>query len=150
MISCILLAAGESARFGSPKALARLNGVTIIEHLQKELLSSYIDELVIVTGAAHERIKTVIFKHEKVKVVYNKDYNLGQTTSVKTGLKSIAPAAKGLILLPVDFPLVKSMTINFLIQYFLTNPALIIIPTYNGHKGNHPVYRLSLMHEMLA
>ena len=46
MISCILLAAGFSSRFGSPKALAELPGERVIERLQNELLKTQVEEIV--------------------------------------------------------------------------------------------------------
>ena len=50
MISCILLSAGFSRRFGSPKALALINGVTVIEQLQNILVRSQVGETVVVLG----------------------------------------------------------------------------------------------------
>ena len=69
MISCILLSAGYSSRFGSPKALAKLNGQTIIEQLQKILVASILDEIIVVLGAFAEDIKSYLLKHKKIKLV---------------------------------------------------------------------------------
>src|SRR3989338_3666132 len=76
MISCILLSAGLSSRFGSPKALGLLDpSLTVIERVQQMLVSSRLDEIVIVLGFRHTRIKPYVLNHKKIKVVYNKDYN---------------------------------------------------------------------------
>ncbi|VAX34845.1 hypothetical protein MNBD_UNCLBAC01-1087, partial [hydrothermal vent metagenome] len=85
MLSCILLSAGASARFGSPKALAKQpsNNRPIIEKIQKTLLKTKIDEIIIVLGAHAESIKPFLLKHKNIKVVYNKDHNFGQTSSFK-------------------------------------------------------------------
>ncbi len=51
MVTCILLSAGSSQRFGSPKALAELYDETVLEHLQKMLLATQVGEIIIVLGA---------------------------------------------------------------------------------------------------
>src|SRR3990167_701833 len=108
MISCIVLSAGQNSRFGSPKALAKFKGRTVIEHLQIVLIASDLDEIIIVLGAFVNDIKPYLLKHKKIKVVYNKDYNLGQTSSFQTGLKVMDQQSQGVMLLPVDFPLVQT------------------------------------------
>ena len=70
MISCILLSAGQSLRYGSPKALAEIGGSIIIQRILKVLFSSFVDEIVVVLGAHHKEIKHHLLKHKKVKVVY--------------------------------------------------------------------------------
>lgn len=150
MITCLLLSAGLSQRFGSPKALAKLNGETVIGHLQKTLLKTQIDEIIVVLGAYADDIKPHLLKHKKLKFVYNKDYNLGQTSSFKTGLANISAQSKGFMLLPVDHPFIKQDTFNILIRYFLENAPRIIIPTYNERKGHPPLFSADLKDEFLA
>ncbi len=64
MTSCVLLCAGKSLRFGSPKALCDLGGETIIARLQKTLLASRIDEIIIVSGAVIVYMEPHILKHK--------------------------------------------------------------------------------------
>ena len=149
MISGILLSAGLSSRFGSPKALAKLNEGTVIEHLQKRILSAGVFEIVIVLGANAQEIKPYLLKHEQIKIVYNKDYNLGQTSSFKAGLKEISPGAAGFMLWPVDYPLIKTETADQLRSYFLKNKPEILIPAFNGQRGHPPVFHARLKDEFL-
>ncbi len=132
MISCILLSAGSSRRFGSPKALAQFEGECLIERLQKTLIRSLVHETVIVLGDHSEDIKTHLLNHKKVKSVYSKEYKNGQTASFKTGLKALSDSTEGILLLPVDVPFVKSSTIDFLITEFIKKQPLILIPTFKG------------------
>lgn len=149
MISTILLSAGLSSRFGSPKALANFNGITVIENLQNMLLKAQIAEIIIVLGANHLQIKPYILKHKKVKLVYNKDYKLGQTSSFKTGLKQISFNSKGIMLLPVDYPIIKEQTINSLVEKFSSASPRILIPTYQKKKGHPPIFSTTLTEEIL-
>jgi molybdenum cofactor cytidylyltransferase len=149
MTTGILLAAGFSARFGSPKALAPLNDSTVIAILQQEMLKSRLDEIVIVTGAHAEGIKPLLLKHKKIKVVHNKDYNLGQTSSFQAGLGQTDPKSGAVLLLPVDYPLLTAPTLDLLIEGFFRQKARILVPTFNGRKGHPPVFSALLQDEFL-
>jgi molybdenum cofactor cytidylyltransferase len=150
MMSLILLAAGESFRFGSPKALAEYQGRRIIENLQRTLLASKLDEIIVVLGAHCDQIKPHVLNHKKIKVVYNKDHKFGQTSSVKTGLNAISPTTEATGLLPVDFPCVKTETIDRLIDVFIKIKPAILIPTCGGKKGHPPFFHNKLTPQFLS
>ena len=149
MISCILLSAGLSRRFGSPKALANLGGISVLERLQKELVQSQVGEIIVVLGDRAHEIKPHLLDHKKVKFVYNKEFEWGQTSSFKAGLRVVIGETKGILLLPVDVPLIKSATIDFLIDTFKKSTPLILIPTFNGRKGHPPIFSNQLKAELL-
>jgi molybdenum cofactor cytidylyltransferase len=147
MISCIVLAAGESTRFGSPKALARINSKTVIEFTLQNLLKTKIDEIIVVLGAEAPLIAPYVLKNKKIKTVLNKDYKLGQTSSFKTGLAALNSNTEGVLLLPVDIPLIQPKTFDVLIEVFLKNPFLILVPVYKNKKGHPPVFSKKLFQE---
>ena len=145
MISCILLSAGRNTRFGSPKGLACLDErVTVLSHLQHTLLKTPVSQIIIVLGAYRDRIESHILKHDKITAVYNKDYLFGQTSSFQTGLNVVKKDAQGVMLLPVDYPLVKVETLNKLIAFFFSQQPMILIPTYQSHKGHPPIFSTRL------
>lgn len=150
MVSCLLLSAGFSSRFGSSKALARFNGQTLIEHLQELLLSTQLHEIIIVLGHGAEEIKPFLFKHKRIKVVYNKDYKFGQTSSFKCGLKDLDAQATGILLFPVDYPLIKSQTVDTLINCFEEKKPAVLIPSCQDKKGHPPILNAGLKNELLA
>lgn len=148
MISCIVLAAGLSQRFLSPKALAEFNGRTIIERIQEMLIETALNEIVIVLGHEQERIKQHLLNHKKIIFVYNKNFNFGQTSSFQSGLKMLSPESRGVFLLPVDFPVVKKSTMDILISHLdQMSHKNILIPTFHGNKGHPPYFASSLFEE---
>lgn len=149
MLSCLLLAAGQSQRFGSPKALAEINGQVIIQRLQQTILDAKIDELIIVLGAYSQEIEPFLLNHNQVKFVYNKDYNFGQTSSFLKGLEKISPLSQGVMLMPVDYPCVTRQTFDSLREEFYRQPQKIIIPVYQGKKGHPPVFPIRLKDRFL-
>ncbi len=150
MISAILLSAGTNNRFGSPKALAKLGDESVIDRLLKALIAADIDEIIVVLGSGADQIKPHLFKHKNIHTVYNKDYNLGQTSSFKIGLTAVSPQATGILLLPVDYPLIREYTLTQLVAYFKENNPTILIPTYQDHKGHPPIFSNRLKEELLA
>jgi CTP:molybdopterin cytidylyltransferase MocA len=144
MITCILLAAGESARFGSPKPLAPIGKKTVIESIQEQLLKTSVSEIIVVLGAASERIAPFVLKNPRIKKIINTNYVLGQTSSFKTGLSAVDPQASGLMLLPVDMPAIKTATINLLIDVFLEKKPLLLMPTFQDKNGHPPIFSAKL------
>jgi len=78
MISAILLAAGQSKRMaGENKLTKKIQGIPLIKHSVKNILASSIDELIVVLGHQKEIIEKLIDKNEKIKFVFNKDFESG-------------------------------------------------------------------------
>jgi len=151
MISCIILSAGLSSRFGSPKAIAKFDkGESVIEHIQNMLVTTPVEDIIVVLGAESDCIKPFILNHKRVKFVYNKNYNLGQTSSFKVGLNNISDRSEAVLLLPVDYPLVKGNTVANLTERFMANKPLIIIPTFEGEKGHPPIFHIQLKEAFLG
>lgn len=150
MITCILLTAGESIRFGSPKALAKIYGQHALVLLQQKLIESLISKIIIVTGAHDELIKPYVLNHSRVSIVYNKDYKFGQTSSFQAGLNSVEPDSSGYMLLPVDCPFISTDTINNMTKEFLSREPDILIPCYQSKRGHPPVFHRRLKDKILA
>lgn len=150
MISCILLAAGLSQRFGSPKALALWGQHSILEQQLSMLKHTQVNQVIVVLGAHAELLKPFLLKHTNINVVYNKDYKFGQTSSFKAGLQSISPQSIGIMLFPVDFPAIQAQTVDLLISRFNKDNHLLLIPTHHGRKGHPPIFSINLKQELLA
>jgi CTP:molybdopterin cytidylyltransferase MocA len=123
---------------------------TVISRLQKMLIASKVHEIIVVTGADAEQITPHLLNHKKIKHVHNKNYILGQTSSFQAGLTEVCPSSTGLMLLPIDFPLVKTQSIDFLIEKFSQNPDKILIPSFDSRNGHPPIFPSDLRNEFLA
>ena len=150
MICCILLSAGFSRRFGSPKALAPLPSGKVIEHIIATLLASSVDVICVVLGADADKIKPFILNHKKVYIVYNKDYKFGQTSSFQSGLRHCPPSCRGVFLCPVDYPFIKKETFDQMTAYFNTHHPLLLLPVYNEKRGHPPLFNAELFPDFLA
>lgn len=150
MITCILLSAGKSSRFGSPKALATIRNSCVIKKILSTLISSNIEEIIVVLGHHYKEIKPFVLNHKKVKVVYNKSYYLGQTSSFKTGIKSASKDTSGVMLYPIDYINIKKKTINNLCDKFKKTCPTIMVPRFNNINGHPPIFNIQLFNEIVA
>ena len=148
MISAILLAAGESSRMeGENKLVKEINGIPLIKHSVKNILFSSIDELIVVLGYQKEIIEKLIDKHEKIKFVFNKDFESGMASSIKTGLNHLSNNTEAFFICLGDMPMVNSNIYNQLIKS--RNQKDIIVPTYKGQQGNPVLFDNSIKDKVL-
>ena len=138
MVAAIVLAAGESGRMGTPKALLRIGGKTFIRHIVDVLNSSEVEKVVVVLGANAEEIKRELAGLD-VTLAINQNYSSGQLSSVLKGIETVEPISPdGVLLHTVDNPMVDSDVINALVTKFSETSCLIALPTFKGKRG-HPV-----------
>jgi len=147
-VSAILLAAGESKRMGEPKLLLPLGSGTILGYTTDNLLSSRVDEVIVVLGAeAQEMEKAIVGK--PVRVVFNPDYRQGMSTSLIAGLKQVSSRAHRIMVALSDQPLIDKRTYNRLIEESLNSGKGIVIPTYQARRGNPIIFAVGYKEELL-
>ena len=151
MLSCIVLAAGESHRFGdSPKALALINGKTAIRSLIDKLLKTSLEEIIVVLGARADQIVPHLPTDPRVRRTLNPDYKEGQTSSLKKGLGELRPETSAFLFLPVDLPLLKTETVDSLINAYAQKKPRILIPVFEEKNGHPPIFCADLIKEFVA
>ena len=146
----ILLAAGESSRMGSLKALLPWQGSTLIETQLHSLIDGGVEHVIVVLGHDADRLKPIVESVEGASWAVNPNYFQGKTTSLKTGVSALdSQQATDVLLLNVDQPRTSEI-VNTLIARHRTSPSVITIPTYGG-KGGHPILLTAeLIPEMAA
>jgi molybdenum cofactor cytidylyltransferase len=138
-VSAIVLAAGEAIRMGVPKQLLKFGQNTIIEHTIDNLLDSEIFEVIVVLGYKAERVAGLI-SDRPIKLVTNKNYEQGISSSISAGLKSVQKKATAVMFCLADQPFIDSQTINKIIQEFAAHHKGIAIPYYQGQQGNPVIF----------
>jgi len=148
MISAILLAAGQSKRMGGENKLTKeIQGVPLIKHSVKNILSSSINELIVVVGHHREIIEKLIDKNKKTKFVFNKNFESGIASSIKTGLNNLSKKTEAFFICLGDMPMVNKKIYNLLIKS--KNNKQIIIPAYQGQQGNPVLFSYSMKEKIM-
>jgi molybdenum cofactor cytidylyltransferase len=150
MLAAAILAAGESRRMGEPKALVTLRGLTFVEHLIAATRLPRIGITRVVLGARSEEIRATL-NVDGATIVVNDDWPKGQLSSIHSAIRSLpAGLTEGIIVCPVDHPLVSVRLISELIKQFDASDKRIALPTYRGKRGHPVIFRASLYDELLA
>ena len=106
-VAAIVLAAGGSSRMGRPKQLLPFRGRTLLRHAVEVALEAGCDPVVVVLGAAADRV-TLELAGLPVTAVVNPDWATGPGTSVRTGVAALPDAVDATLFLLADQPLVDA------------------------------------------
>jgi len=149
-LAVAILSGGESRRMGTPKALLPYHGKTFVEQLLEVTRHPRVGMRRIVLGAHVEEIRKVL-GDDAANVVVNQDWQKGQLSSIQAAIRSLpAGGTEGLILCPVDHPIIPAALVAKLIEAFDASEKAIVLPTYRGKRGHPVIFRATLYDELLA
>jgi molybdenum cofactor cytidylyltransferase len=155
VITAIVLAAGDSTRMGSPKALLPdSDGRPFVARLVRTFLAASIADVVVVTGARHDEIAGALERDDaqggpwqpghgqsngRVRVVRNEAPSRGQLSSLWTGLDAAKdPGLEAVLVTLVDIPMVKDTTVRAVVEAWRRTRPPIARPAI-GERHGHPV-----------
>ena len=142
MVPGIILAAGRSSRMGRPKALlpAEPGGPTFVRKIVHTLLEGGVIDALVVGRPEDEPLQREIDAiGAHVRFVVNAHADSGQLSSVLAGLNAAdKPGIEGVLVTPVDVPLIRAETVRTLLTAFSSQRAPIARATHGGRHG-HPV-----------
>jgi nicotine blue oxidoreductase len=124
VIAAVVLAAGASTRFGSPKQ--RL----LIEPVLARVRASSVEEIVVVAGA-HAL-------DASARVVRCPDWALGPGASLRCGLAALPDDAEAAVVVLADGPELDPRSIDRVIEEWRAGGGDVVAAAYNGVRL-HPV-----------
>jgi CTP:molybdopterin cytidylyltransferase MocA len=124
MIWAVVLAAGASSRFGSPKQ------ALLVEPVLERVRASSVEDVLVVLGA-HE-LQT------SARTVSCPDWERGPGASLRCGLAALPPDAEAAVVVLGDGPELDPEAIDRVIAAWRTGPGPVVAATYGGTRL-HPV-----------
>lgn len=146
-ITMIVLAAGGSSRLGTPKQLARIGGVSLIRRAVQTALDSGLGPVIVVVGAAADAVSAEI-RELAVRVVENRDWTEGMSTSIRAGVRT-AGLESSLLLMLVDQPGITAGHLQALASA-LRPPSVTIVGTDYGVVGPPALFDARHRHALCA
>jgi molybdenum cofactor cytidylyltransferase len=133
-IMTVVLAAGASSRMGSPKALLEVDGANFVTRIATTARAAGTIGVAVVVGPPDgDKIKAKL--PVGAAPVWNHDPSRGMLSSVQAAVQTLPPRALGILVWPVDQPLVTQETVRRILDAPI---GKIVVPRHGG-KGGHPV-----------
>ena len=142
-IEILILAAGQSSRFGSPKQLAFLGKNTLLQIVIKKAwgiaIPSYKRSVSVVLGAHSEQIKSHLRScdyFDNINILDNNQWQTGLSSSIQRGIQQ--SNADAVLILLADQPFIHTYELEKLIRVGLNHPSQAAAATYSD-KNSHSV-----------
>ncbi len=146
-VAGVVLAAGKATRFGTTKQLLPWKGTTMVGHVVDVALAAGLSPVVVVVGHDGERVAAAV-ADRPVQVVWNPEYAAGQSASVRRGVAALPASCSAALFLLADQPGITPETVRILVQAHRETLAPIVVPTYEGRRGNPVLFDRALFAEI--
>jgi len=151
-IGAVILAAGESSRFGRPKQLVQFHGKSLVRRVVNAAKDANCSAIVVVLGSKREQIERELKETDAI-VAENQDWRRGIGSSIRVGVESAlnqAPDIEAIVLLTCDQPFVKTDTIERLIAMREKTKKAIVASSYSETLGVPALFDRSCFQELLT
>ena len=134
-VVAVVLAAGQSSRFGANKLLAEIGGQPMVRRSVAAVRQAA-DHTIVVTGRDAEQISGAL-EGLPVTLVHNPDFAAGLSTSLKAGIAALPPDTDAAVVALGDMPLVAPEVVRRLIAaYSPAEHRSICVPVFGEERGN--------------
>ncbi len=134
----IILAAGESTRYGSPKQLLDWKGKPFVRQVAETALQAGLWPVVIVTGSHAAEVESCL-KDLPVNIIHNPNYQQGQSTSIQAGLNALPQNIGAAVFLLADQPQIPVEVIRALVDSHTQEMQSILAPLVLEDRRANPV-----------
>jgi len=155
-IAGIILAAGESKRYGQPKQLLDWRGEAFVHAVARKALESGLSPVMVVVGANHEKVAAAV-KDLDVMIAKNDDWQSGQGSSIKAGINALTSALLpmgegigGVIFLLTDQPQITPSIIQALVEKHAEGLYPIVAPMVLDQRANPVLFDQSVFQDLLG
>ncbi len=151
-VAAIVLAAGASRRYGEPKQLLPWGHTTLLDHVVGQARASQATQTIVVLGHQAERMAQALAHRQvdaSVQIAYNEEWEVGLSTSVRTGLRALPDSVSAALFLLADQPGITTELINAVIRRYRETLAPIVAPRHRGRRGNPVLFDRSLFADLL-
>src|SRR3989442_15423016 len=99
---------------------------------------------------AHVQANARAIPLEADEIVINTEWEKGQLSSVQAGLRSLPQGTGGMLLCPIDHPLISANLAGELIEKFYATGAPVVVPVYEGRRGPPGILSPGVYAELVA
>lgn len=130
----VLLAAGASRRFGSPKQLASVHGEPLVRRVARIALQLPVAGVTVVVGARGSEVAEAL-RGLPVRVLHNARWREGMASSIRRALGALPRGTPGLLLLLADQAWVGARDLRPLLARWRAQPDAAVAARYGRALG---------------
>jgi molybdenum cofactor cytidylyltransferase len=133
-LHAIVLAAGASSRFGSPKQLVRLDGRPMLHAAVARAVEVAGQAVTVVLGANAAELAPLL-RHSPASVIVNRDWSEGIGSSIRTGVTRLPSSCDGVLIMLADQPAVTADDLRRLVETWRRQQDFIVAAFYESTTG---------------
>ena len=145
----IVLAAGASTRFGSPKQLVRIGGRPLLHTMVSRTADVTGNALIVVLGSGAGELAPLL-RHSPGSVVINRHWREGIASSIRLGVARLPATCTGVMLVLADQAAVTRDDLRRLAGTWRRRPTLIAAALYAGTAGAPAIFPRSNFQALAA
>lgn len=145
-LHALILAAGASRRFGTPKQRATINGQPLLRRCV-ERTAEAVDHTWVILGA-HAVQLTPLLTGLPVTIRTNRDWALGLGHSIRTGIEALPASCTGVMLVLADQARIRVEDYRRLADTWRRAPETIAAARYGSVTGAPVIIPRHLFHEL--
>jgi molybdenum cofactor cytidylyltransferase len=134
---------------GTAKQLLPMGESTVLAQTIANVRQAAVDEIILVLGASAETIRPQL-PPPLGKVVVNQAYAQGMASSLREGLSAVDPHSSAALIILGDQPFIRPQTLDQIVAEYRRSGAQIVIPSYQGNRGNPVLLHRSVFPEVMA
>ena len=146
-LHAVVLAAGPSTRFGSPKQLVRVAGRPLLHTAVTRAAEVTGHALIVVLGAGAAKLAPLL-KHSPGSIVVNHDWREGLASSIRLAVARLPATCAGVMLVLADQAAVTADDLKRLAGTWRKQPQYIAAALYAGVCGAPAIFPRSLFREL--
>ncbi len=160
-VAAVILAAGLSRRFGSPKLLHPIGGLPMLERTVRAACRAGFARVTVVIPTGPGETGVVIDKYRRllepypVELAFNPAPEAGQSGSVRAGVDALNASVPGperpeaAMFIPGDQPFLTPAILDALIEAWVNDRPAVLAPAAGGRRLSPVIFSKELFPELL-
>jgi CTP:molybdopterin cytidylyltransferase MocA len=151
-IGALVLAAGRASRFGSPKQLLEIDGITLLDRACRTALGAGCDPVLRVIGAHADQILSRACP-QGVETLNHATWEEGMGSSLAAGAKrlvGLSPGLDAIVVLLADQPLVTIDLLDSMFRQLRRTDISIVLSDHGEATGPPSLFAAAHFDELMA